>query len=175
MIYVVRHGQTDWNAQKLIQGQSDIPLNETGKQQALEMKKQLKEINFDYIFTSTLSRTIETARIITGRDDIITDGRLVENGHGILEGMSVTEVNRIKNSPGFHRKDYGIEEPDDIMKRVSSFVDEIRSKYSGKNILIVTHAGTSLYINACFNGIPEGGIYSNGIPGNCHIFTFEND
>ena len=67
-IILVRHGQTDWNLKKLMQGRTDIPLNETGRVQALEVKEKLKNERIDICFSSPLSRTLTTAKIITNLD-----------------------------------------------------------------------------------------------------------
>ena len=63
-IYLVRHGETDWNVKNIIQGQIDIPLNKKGENQALEIANELKDIHFDAIFSSDLSRAKRTAEII---------------------------------------------------------------------------------------------------------------
>jgi broad specificity phosphatase PhoE len=65
MIYVVRHGQTDWNLEGRFQGRIDIPLNEKGKNQAKKTKEKLEGIEFDKVFSSPLKRALETAQIIT--------------------------------------------------------------------------------------------------------------
>ena len=68
-LYIVRHGETDWNKARKIQGQSDIPLNEFGRHLARETAKGLADVHFDLCFTSPLSRAKETAQIILdGRD-----------------------------------------------------------------------------------------------------------
>ena len=64
MIYVTRHGQTDLNAKKLMQGRSDIPLNDTGRAQARAAREKLGNIKFDAVYSSPLCRAVETASII---------------------------------------------------------------------------------------------------------------
>ncbi|MEK1831722.1 histidine phosphatase family protein [Priestia megaterium] len=64
MLYLIRHGQTDWNKNKLIQGHADIPLNEAGKQQAKRVAERFRDIHIDVIYTSDLLRAQETAREI---------------------------------------------------------------------------------------------------------------
>ena len=74
-LYIVRHGETDWNKARKIQGQSDIPLNAFGRHLARETAKGLADVHFDLCFTSPLSRAKETARIILeGRDVPIIEG-----------------------------------------------------------------------------------------------------
>ena len=87
-LYLVRHGETDWNKVKKIQGQVDIPLNQFGKHLAEETAEGLHDIPFDLCISSPLSRAYETARIILeGRDvPIITDARIGEMAFGEYEG-----------------------------------------------------------------------------------------
>ena len=87
LIYV-RHGETAWNEAHLLQGWSDIPLNEAGIRQAEKTRELLEEVRFDRIITSPLQRAKQTAEIIAaGRDvPLIVDERLKERGFGSLEG-----------------------------------------------------------------------------------------
>ena len=87
MIYIVRHGQTDWNKQKVMQGQIDVPLNETGKEQARELGEKLKDIVFDHIFCSPLLRTRQTLENLKLKSNtrIIYDDRLKERNYGEFE------------------------------------------------------------------------------------------
>ena len=87
-IYIIRHGQTDWNVNKIIQGQKDIELNNTGEEQARNQIKIFNEYNFDLIISSTLKRAQKTAQIINSEKnvDIIYDDRLRERNFGDYEG-----------------------------------------------------------------------------------------
>lgn len=69
MIYIVRHGQTEKNKANVLQGRSDVPLNEAGRQQAEEVRDRFREagISFDLVYTSPLIRAVQTAEIIAGR------------------------------------------------------------------------------------------------------------
>ncbi|MCD7836300.1 MAG: histidine phosphatase family protein [Lachnospiraceae bacterium] len=88
-VYNVRHGETDWNKDRRLQGRSDIELNEYGIQLAELTRDGLKDIKFDYIFSSPLKRAYRTAEIIRGDRNlpIVTDERLVEIAFGINEGI----------------------------------------------------------------------------------------
>ena len=92
-LLVVRHGRTDWNDLKKVQGLADIELNETGKMQAKEVAKSLEDENIDLIICSPLKRTRQTASIINEEKniDIIYDDRIKERDFGEFEGMSNTE------------------------------------------------------------------------------------
>lgn len=155
MIYITRHGETDWNKEHRIQGHMDIPLNEQGRLDAKKAKEELKGIKFDVVFSSPLSRALDTAKIIT-KHKIIIDNRLIERGNGSLEGVNDEELFKTikwddENNP------YGIEKLSDLRNRVYSFLDEIVNNYKDKNVLIVTHAGIGIQIRSYFEGeLKEG-------------------
>ena len=90
VLYVVRHGETDWNKVKRVQGHTDIPLNEYGRHLARETAKGLKETRIDLAITSPLIRAKETAQIILGTRQIplLEDPRIKEIGFGEYEGVS---------------------------------------------------------------------------------------
>lgn len=96
-LFLVRHGETDWNVQRLLQGASDIPLNDNGRVQAREAAPELARIApVTRIVSSDLSRAVETAGILAdamgagsqgGRAEVVVDARLRERSYGIWEGM----------------------------------------------------------------------------------------
>lgn len=91
MFYILRHGRTDWNEEHRLQGEVDIPLNETGRQMAYDAAEKYKDIDFDICYCSPLKRAQETARIfLADRNpavEIITDNRLHEMCFGDYEGV----------------------------------------------------------------------------------------
>ena len=80
MLYIMRHGKTDWNAKHKLQGRTDIPLNEEGIQMAEQAKEKYKDVNFDICYCSPLVRAKQTAEIVLeGRNiPIVYDDRLME-------------------------------------------------------------------------------------------------
>ena len=90
-IFLVRHGETEWNRQRRLQGRTDIPLNDTGLAEARRAAKALQDVSFDRIFTSPLQRARKTAEIIRGSREIpITEEpKLIEVSFGVGEGISV--------------------------------------------------------------------------------------
>ena len=86
-IYVIRHGQTDFNKEKIMLSITDVSLNDTGVLQAEEARKIVDNLEYDLIISSPLKRTIQTANIINrnNKKEIITDKRLIERNAGILE------------------------------------------------------------------------------------------
>ncbi|MDC7682098.1 histidine phosphatase family protein [Asticcacaulis sp. BYS171W] len=94
MFYVLRHGQTDWNAQMRLQGSTDIPLNETGRDQARMAAFFLADQGITQILASPLVRAHETATIVaeTLNVPVVTDARLTERHFGLFEGLTIDEV-----------------------------------------------------------------------------------
>lgn len=94
--YVLRHGQTDWNAQARLQGSTDIPLNDTGREQARIAAGFMADEGITRIIASPLSRALETAQIVGARIGITPelDPRLTERNFGLFEGMTIDEVRR---------------------------------------------------------------------------------
>lgn len=173
MIYIVRHGQTNYNLEKRITGRIDIELNETGKQEAKLLKEKLKDIQFNYVFSSPLKRCIQTAKIITNKK-IIIDERLIERSNGKLEGVTKDELPLDVVFNDTKENKYGLEPISDIEKRVISFFNEINQKYPGKNILIVTHGGVIINMRRFLNGLPKSGNVEEYLCKNCEFITYKN-
>ena len=171
MIYLVRHGQTDWNLEGRYQGRIDIELNSKGREQASEIKEKLKEIKFDKVFSSPLKRALETAQIIRD-DDIEIDERLIERCNGELEGKLKSECVNMVDFTDENDSKLGIEPLSTFRGRIENFLSEIEKKYNGKNILIVTHAGVSIYAKCYFEGEPKDGNYSRYKLKNCEVLTY---
>lgn len=158
-IYVVRHGQTDYNVKKVFQGHIDIPLNETGKKQAQETAEKFKNIDVDMILVSPLQRTLQTAEPIsqiTGVP-ITIEKRLIERCFGDMEGHQNREDWNIKMMLDYE-KNYDIEniEPiQSLFKRIYDFLDEITERYKDKKMVLVTHGAVSQPIECYFNGMPQ--------------------
>ncbi len=157
-IYIVRHGQTDWNIQKKMQGRSDIPLNSKGEQQAQQTGIGLKEqgIQFDRVYSSPLCRALKTAGLISGfkEEQIIKEPRIIEFAFGKAEGATIEE--RRTNPKLFNIRDFFLapevykaaedaETFEAVSERTKDFwQNEILPLESSpvKNILVVTHGGT---------------------------------
>lgn len=175
-IYVVHHGQTEWNVLKKMQGSADIPLNEKGIDQAKQTKQNLNNINIDMMFCSPLIRAKQTAEIINeGRDlNIVFDERLRERNYGEFEGTSKSSFNY--NDFWAYNKNlkYDIaENVQDFFSRIYNFLDEIKTNYSDKNILIVCHAGVVKAIECYANGMMEDEEIGPYLPDNASISEYE--
>ena len=181
-LYVIRHGQTDWNVAGKCQGRTDIELNSTGIEQAKKAKTQLKDYKIDLIICSPLKRARKTAEIINEAIDckIISDERIIERNCGNIEGTTKEEwpsiVNEdidIINNYNLNWNKLKVEPIQNVCKRVWNLLDEIQEKYKDKNILLVTHGGTCRAINAYFNGISEEGIVVSAKIKNCEIREYQ--
>lgn len=93
-IYVIRHGETDWNKNHRFQGQTDIKLNETGREQAIKLRPLMQQLQIESVYASTLSRAIETAELATQelKLTIQKDDRLRETNIGEAEGVTLDEL-----------------------------------------------------------------------------------
>lgn len=154
-LYVVRHGQTDWNINEIIQGQKDTELNHTGILQAESLKEEFNKLDIDLIMCSPLKRTKKTAEIINQdkKIKIIYRSELIERGLGDFEGEDCeTEEDEIYN---YYKNDtrMNIEPVVDLCNRVNKLINEIKSDYHTNTILLVTHSGTARAIEAYFCGI----------------------
>ena len=172
-IYVTRHGQTDWNVQGKTQGRADIELNEVGIKQAKQTKEELKNIDIDLIMCSPLKRAKKTADIINeGRNiPIIFDDQIIERNFGEFEGEKI-KFDEFWDYNA-HPRDQRAETIQEIISRISNFLDKIKEEYKDKNVLLVTHGGVSIAINCYFKGIPEDGKLINYCLHNCEVQEFE--
>jgi len=176
-LYVVRHGQTDWNVQGRIQGSTDIELNSKGIEQANQVAEKLKNINFASIYSSPLKRTLDTAKAINKYHnlDILTDVRLIERNFGNFEGTQ----NVLKDISDY--LDYelnlntnDVESIQKVLKRIHNFLFDLYSRYkdSNSNVLLVTHGGISIAITAVINNI-KSDFLSLGMK-NCEVKVFKD-
>lgn len=171
-IYLTRHGETEWNKKKLIQGIMDIPLNKKGEIQAKDLSKKLSHVKFTAVFSSDLIRAKRTAEIITLEKKIAvkTTKALRERYFGKYQGLSFGEkknknirelINKLKSAPQSVKNE--IESDEVIVGRLLTFLREIAVAYQGKTVLIVTHGGPirTLLIHlgwGTYENFSEGGI-----------------
>ncbi|WP_416826963.1 histidine phosphatase family protein [Ectobacillus polymachus] len=138
-ICLVRHGQTDWNFQGIIQGREDIPLNEVGRMQAMQSASLLQKQEWDAIVSSPLVRAYETAKIIAdkaGIDTVHIDERFVERSFGEVSGKHVSNVRHLIASGNVN----GMETDEEIVNRCFSGLCHIAERFDGKRIIIVAHS-----------------------------------
>lgn len=176
MLYIIRHGQTANNKKKLLQGRSDMSLNEKGLEQAKAASELFTSIGvkFDKVYTSPLIRAIETANAIADGAEVIVDDRLIEMDYGPYEGMDLTSPSPevmafFMDFAGTPAPD-GMEQLGSVVGRLGEFLEEIREEAVEKDILISTHAiamkGALEYLTPDSNG----GYWSKYI-GNCAVYV----
>jgi len=172
-LYLLRHGQTNWNKAGIVQGRYDVPLNDEGRRQAKEAKKTLDEVTFDYCYCSPLCRARETMELALGdriQDiEVVFDDRLVEMAYGNYEG---TDWRAGDYQSARRRLAYRFAKGEsylDVAHRAFSLLDELKEKATKGNVLLVCHGGIARVINSYFidavdndsfidNICPNGGI-----------------
>ena len=172
-LYVMRHGRTNDNDRQIFNGRNDEDINETGIRQAEEARAVYEKLDIDLIVCSPMLRTRHTAAIVNTKNlPVVYDERLIERDTGEMTGKSVIGDFRDEYW-NYYSKKYDIEHVSEMFERVHPAIDEIREKYTGKNVLIVTHNGVARVIYAYFNGIPEDGNMLNiGALKNCEITEY---
>lgn len=140
-LYLVRHGETEWNAARRIQGRTDIPLNDTGREQARQAAELLARRRWQGVYTSPLGRAHETARIIADRLGLegVTDiDALVERDYGEAEGMGFDEIEALYpegvRAPGQETRE-------EVAARVVPALLELAERHPGERLVIVSHGG----------------------------------
>jgi len=150
---LIRHGETTWNAERRLQGHTDIPLNTKGFLQARQMAQALKnsKVLFDVLYTSDLKRAADTANAIVELFGVeaIVDSALRERHFGALQGLTIQEAPLLQ--PAIWQAhvtrdlDHELEGGESIQQfalRVQTALDKIQEQHSGKTILLVSHGGT---------------------------------
>ncbi len=151
--YIVRHGQTDWNAQGIIQGHKNSHLTEEGIEQAKALAHEFRNVPFSAIYSSDLSRAHQTAEIVAEAHQlpVITNPKLRERSSGVLEGRHRDVVRKELNhlylartqmsdqERHVHRMVKGMESDEDVVRRFIDFLHEATAMHRGERVLIVTH------------------------------------
>ncbi len=141
-LYVMRHGTTNWNEKKIIQGRRHNRLSKSGVKLVENTAYEIKDIDFDVIISSPMFRTIQTANIVNKYHNckIIKNELLSEIDRGKFSGRP---YNKLTENEKFLfdtiDKNSGMEQAFDVYKRANSFVNEVLPKYKNQTVLIVTH------------------------------------
>lgn len=144
-IILARHGETDYNKNRKVQGHSDIPLNEDGIKQGIKAGEKIKNYTVDIAYSSPLERAVDTARLMLDNSEkdnhkdleVIKDKRLIEKSYGGYEGVSFEEY-----GAGLERGDLrGMELDEVAADRVEEFFKEKYNEHPDKTILAVCHGG----------------------------------
>ncbi len=181
-LYVMRHGQTDWNVQHLYQGQTDIPLNAVGRQQALDARNKVWPGMVDLILCSPLGRARDTAAAVNEviGAPIIYRKEMLERFFGEWEGLDYIEK---RSHPYIASGDYdnycfegrvaGIETCRELCERSWSFLKEIKAYYPERNLLLVSHGSWIRAMSAYFRGLDENGSVGHVRAENCELLEFD--
>ena len=165
-LYFLRHGETDWNAQARYQGQVDIPLNDTGRQQARRNGEALRALlarptDFDYV-TSPLGRTRETMAIVRSAlgfpaGEVRIDDRLREMNYGHWEGQLAADLPNTdphgmaeRARDWWHWRPEGGESYEDLTKRVNDWLETVE-----RNTVVSSHGGVSRALRGAVVPVPR--------------------
>lgn len=174
MLYILRHGKTDWNNEHKLQGRTDIPLNDEGRRMAALARSEYADVHLDVCYCSPLRRAKQTAEILlSGRDvPIITDDRLTEMCFGEYEGVKNSfeipgcPINTLFHDPeSYDARSCGAESLESLFRRTGEFLDEaVYPKLKdGRDILIVGHGAMNSAIICQIKGLPVSEFWSSGI------------
>ena len=166
MIYVVRHGETEWNAIDKVLGRTDIPLNDNGLKQAHEIAHSLKDVKIDVFLCSPLCRARQTADAISNETGLQykIDDRLIEQDFGRFEGVYRFDAEYQRAKREYFVRYPGGESYFDLAARVFPLIKEL----SGANALLVTHGGICRIIRNYYEDMDneEFVLFSQG---NCEV------
>lgn len=168
-LYLVRHGETDWNRRRRIQGRTDIPLNDVGREQARATGRRLASRSWNGVFTSPLSRARQTAEIIAaelGLPEPISVDALVERDYGEAEGLDFVEVER--RWPD-RRTVPGQESREDVAERVLPALTDLATAHPDQLLVVVSHGGA---IRAVLTAVQPGASHGMITNGSVHSFRF---
>ena len=183
MIYMIRHGQTDMNIQRRLQGRMDTPLNDAGRAQAEAAARWLKGrgVRFDRVISSPLRRAVDTARILAGEDiPLRTDERLMEIDCGPWEGADLRdpapELDAFFSNIFLHPAPEGMESLEHVTERLGEFLRGLSTEISPEEtVLVSTHAIALKGALTCLDPLPDGGWWNYPVHNCCgYAFTFEN-
>jgi probable phosphoglycerate mutase len=143
-VYIARHGQTDGNLNRIAQGWTDTPLNETGRTHAALLAERLQSVQLDGVYSSTLSRSRETAQTVAATKKgvtVVSLPELREVNLGRFENVKLDDP-LLKTRPlGEERGPDDGERPSEVSARIKTAVDTIRARHQSGTVLVVGHAG----------------------------------
>lgn len=177
-IYILRHGETDWNKNHWFQGQVNTSLNKEGRKEARQAEAWFRrqKIVFDCVYSSPIARAMETVEIVTGlrQEQIIQDKRLMEMKFGILDGTPFDTSSPLSRvffeDPIHYIPPENAESFADVDKRVRSFFEDLRKKKPGKSILIGSHGCCMRRMMVCLGALKEEEIWQQKIT-NCTVVS----
>ena len=187
-IYLTRHGQTDLNRARRMQGRSDLPLNATGITQARSMRALLlrrdPSLTFDAVYASPLRRAVTTASLIADLPEgsVLTDERLIEADFGKYEGKPYSALGPRMSlywaCPELFPAPPTVETTGSMVARIRSFLAELKERAEREpgleNVLITCHGGIIRVLSGCLEGRPRGYRWRPK-PKNCEVRIYGTD
>ncbi len=167
-LILIRHGETDWNVEERWQGQADVPLNERGRAQAIQLAQELKDVPINAIYSSDLIRAFETAQELSKKTalPIQIDRRLREIHQGDWQGMRVSDI-QARYADHFERRlrdplniaPPGGETVAQVRTRVMEAVHEIVSRHPFETVAIVSHGFALAVVLAEYQKLPIADVW----------------
>lgn len=161
-LYITRHGQTEWNIEKRMQGWCDSKLTEMGRKNAAALGEKLKNVEFNAIYASPLDRTMNTAQLIRGNREveIIPEPAFMEINLASWEGMTTDEIEKedpvqfrnFWDNPQEYFQENG-ESFEDVQKRALRGIERIIKEQTEGNVLVATHTVVIKTLLAHFKGL----------------------
>lgn len=167
-ILLARHGETDWNLERRVQGHTDRSLNERGLEQARALAESLAGERLDAVYASDLRRAVDTANEVARRHglDVVALPELREKHFGTWEGLTDEDV--LARFPDARRGHWGDgETPDQLADRVLAGLRRIAAEHPGGHVLVVTHGGPLRAV------LRHCEVSLNGPIDNCHVARIE--
>lgn len=148
-LYLMRHGETDYNKTRYFYGSTDVSINETGRAQALLLKEVMRDCPVKVIYVSSLKRSLETAEIVFENTlHLIGLSSLDEKGFGLWEGMTADQIQKLypREWEAWLEKPFEVTPPEaepfsDFQQRVWQAIDTIIDQENGQALAIVAHLG----------------------------------
>lgn len=184
-LYIVRHGKTEWNKEKRLQGSADVKLNEDGRELARLSGEALKDIHFDRIYSSPLSRAYETACLFRGEHqiEIIKDDRLRELCFGDYEGKSTSELLEDEScsfryffsEPQLYKPTANGETLEHLCERAADFMEHeiLPLQNTCERVMIVAHGAINKALMTYVKKHDLSQFWSGGLQRNCNVIILE--
>ena len=174
--YVTRHGQTAWNRENKVCGVTDLPLDETGMEQARQTGVKLQGVPLQRVICSPLLRARQTAQLICqGRGlPVAIDPRIREQDYGIYEGGSRLDPGFLEHKKCFATRYPGGESHLFTARRVYEFLEDTAARCPGENVLVVCHGGICRIIESYFHDMSNEEFFQFSM-GNCEVREYELD
>lgn len=184
-IYIVRHGETIWNEKKLLQGRTDIELNERGRELARITGEALRDVHFDRIFSSPLVRAYETAELIAGSRDITVEkcDLIKEMCFGSWEGQNMSvllkdggqDFRYFFKQPHLYHPTTDGESFEDVCKRAALFMTNYIEPLSDtcERVMIVAHGAINKAMMMHVKKHPLSCFWDGGLQQNCNVIILD--